>query len=282
MKATLAVLPLLVTVGFANETTIDRAFVQLYNHDFQAAHRIANEHLGSKPDDPLGYGVRASAYLFEELDRLGLLESEFFANDKRIAEKKKLKADPNVKAKFEDAIGALRAKAESRLASKPNDVEAMFAMSLASGLKGDYVALIEKRQFASWSHIKESTEWSLKVLKANPNYTDAYLTAGMTEYIVGSMPFFLRWMVRPDGVEGNKEIGKAKLMKVAESGRYYKPFAKILLALCYVREKKYHETQRLLSDLVAQFPRNPSFRRELDKVTKVIAEKQPASVNADN
>jgi hypothetical protein len=226
--------------------------------------------------------VRASAYLFQELDRLGLLESEFFANDKRIAEKKKLKADPTVKAKFEDAISVMRAKAEARLASKPNDVEAMFAMSLASGLKGDYVALIEKKQFASWSHIKESTEWSLKVLKADPNFTDAYLTAGMTEYIVGSMPFFLRWVVRPDGVEGNKEIGKAKLQKVAESGRYYKPFAKILLALCYVREKKYDQTQRLLADLVAQFPRNPSFRRELDKVTKVLAEKQPASVNADN
>ena len=50
------------------------------------------------PQEPLPYAMRASAYLFQELDRLGILESEFFSDDQRIAEKKKLKPDQAVRA----------------------------------------------------------------------------------------------------------------------------------------------------------------------------------------
>ena len=272
---------LLLAMGLSAETQLDRAFIQLYNNDFANAHRIADEHIRANPDDAVGYGVRASAYLFQELDRLGILESDFFASDKRIAEKKKLKADPGVKARFDETIATLRAKAQARLSSKSNDQETLFAMALGTGLKGDYMALIEKRQFASWAHIKESNEWAQKLLRANPNYTDAYLTSGMTEYIVGSMPFFLRWMVKVEGVEGSKNAGIVKLQKVAESGRYFKPFAKILLALCYVREKKFDQTYKLLAELNAQFPRNPSFKRELEKIAKARAQSGASAAGSD-
>ncbi|HYZ86457.1 MAG TPA: hypothetical protein VE621_18730, partial [Bryobacteraceae bacterium] len=181
----------------------------------------------------------------------------------------KLKADPEVKAKFDQAIEGLRTRAERQIAAKPNSADAMFAMSIAAGLKGDYVALVERKQFSSWTYIKESNQWTVKLLATNPNYTDAYLTSGMTEYIVGSIPFFIRWMVKVDGVEGSKIAGVAKLKKVAESGRYFRPFAKILLAICSVREKKFDETRQLLTELTNEFPRNPQFKRELEKLKKV-------------
>ena len=39
----------------------------------------------------------------------------------------------------------------------------------------------------------------------NPEFADAELTGGACEYLLGSMPFFVRWFVRFDGVEGENQ-----------------------------------------------------------------------------
>jgi predicted Zn-dependent protease len=46
-----------------------------------------------------------------------------------------------------------------------------------------------------------------------------------------------------------------------------RPFAKILLAICYLREKQPRETQKLLAALNSEFPANPLIRKELAKVS---------------
>src|ERR1700704_2437717 len=73
---------------------IDQAFSRLYNFDFPGAHAALNRRINSHPEDPLPYAVRASADMFYELDRLSILEGEFFSDDKRIADKKNIKPDP--------------------------------------------------------------------------------------------------------------------------------------------------------------------------------------------
>src|SRR5882757_1299818 len=76
---------------------IDNAFSRLYNFDFPGAHTALNRYIEINPEDPLGYAVRSSAYLFSELDRLSILESQFFSDDSRIIDKQKLKPDPTVR-----------------------------------------------------------------------------------------------------------------------------------------------------------------------------------------
>src|SRR6476620_8821833 len=85
---------------------VDKAFDRLYNFDFAGAHAILDEHLKNSPDDGLAYAVRASALLFEELHRLRILESEFFAEDKRIIEKKKLLPDLTKRSNFDSSLRA--------------------------------------------------------------------------------------------------------------------------------------------------------------------------------
>ena len=90
---------------------IDQAFVRMYNTDFRGAHTLLDRYISAQPSDPLGYAVRASAYLFSELYRLGILESEFFADDKRIIEKKKLAPDADVETK---SVSDYRRRADAR------------------------------------------------------------------------------------------------------------------------------------------------------------------------
>ncbi|MBL8229416.1 MAG: hypothetical protein JNL98_13090 [Bryobacterales bacterium] len=245
---------------------LDMAFDKLYRLDFAGAQNAITTHIERNPRDPLGYGMRSAAYLFYELDRLSILESEFFGNDKRIAEKKKLHADPKVREELMGAIAKARQYADEAFKKDANDKNALFAMCVAAGIQTDYLALVEKRQLGSLSYAKESHKWALKLLSADSQFYDAYLTTGVSEYLLGSVPFFVRWIVRFEKTEGSKSVAVRNLELVSKQGRYFKPFAKVLLSIIHLREKRPLEAEKLLHELHHQFPENALFKKELDKL----------------
>jgi hypothetical protein len=257
--------------GAAGAVTIDAAVEQMYNFDFPASHRILDQCIAAHPQDPLPYAFRAAADLFYEMDRLGILESEFLVNDERIIAKKKLQPDPAVRAQFYKALDDTASRAEAALSANPDDRSALLAMCISQGVATDYMALVEKHQFSSLSPARRSNNYAQRLLKLDPKYYDAYLTTGFSEYMIGSLPFIIRWFVHFDNVSGSKERGVENLRLVAREGHYFKPFAKILLGVIDLREKKPQEARNLLADLARDYPDNPLFRKELAKVTASIA-----------
>ena len=253
----------------AESPDLTEAFDRLYNFNFPAAHVDINRYIAAHPKEPLGYAIRAAAYLFFELDRLGILESEFLTSDKHIADKKGLRPDPDVRAKFLKALEDAQSRADAALAANPQDRQALFAMSIVEGVTTDYMAFVEKHQIASLSPAKRSNNYAQQLLKLNPPCVDAYITAGISEYMVGSLPFFIRWFVRFDNVQGSKEQGVKNLELVVREGHYFKPFAKILLGIIDLREKRPRETEKLLESLARDYPSNPLFRKELARITNV-------------
>ena len=250
---------------------IGQAFQRLYNFNFPAAHQVLNGYIATHPQEPLPYAVRASAHLFFELDRLGILEGEFFVDDNRIAEKKKLKPDPEIRAQFLKAVEDAQSRATAVLKAHPQDHDALFAMCITQGVTTDYMALVEKRQIKSLTPAKSSNRYAQELLRLDPKFYDAYLTTGITEYMVGSLPFFVRWFVHFDNVQGSKEQGLKNLQLVADHGHYLRPFAKILLGIAYMREKNPRQTEVLLAELTRDYPANPLLRRELGKVQALLA-----------
>ncbi len=246
---------------------IEAAFSRMYNFDFQGAQALVNRHIAADPGDPLSYAVRSSAYLFSELDRLSILESEFFSSDKRIADHKKLEPDPNTRTQLFQAVNDAQSRAEARLASNPNDQEALFAYCITSGVLTDYTALVEKRQIGSLSLVKRAASYAQRLLSVNPKYYDAYLTTGMTQYVIGSLPFFVRWFVKIDNLNPSKEEGMKTVELVANKGHYLRPFAKILLAVANLREKKPTESQKIMAELASEYPENPLFKKELAQLS---------------
>lgn len=254
-------------LGGENPPTIDAALLRLYDFNFPATHEILNQYIAANPGDPLPHAFRASAYLFSELDRMSILEAEFLIDDQRIAEKKRpLPPDPAVRTQFLKAIEEVQKRADVQLKANPDDRNALFAMCIAQGVATDYMALVEKKQLSSLSLAKRSNNYAQRLLKLDPKFYDAYVTAGLTEYMVGSLPFFVRWFVRFDNVSGSKERGKEILELAAREGHYFKAFAKILLGIIDLREKKPQEAQKLLAELAHDYPGNPLFRKELAKL----------------
>jgi len=256
--------------GVASPTAIDRAFARLYNFDFADAHAILDEHKRVDPGDPLSYSVSAAADLFAEMYRLKILETDFFIDDSKLLEKKTLKADPAVRAAIFNAVGEAKQRAEAKLAVQPHDRDALLALCMSAGVVADYTALVERRHWAALQLARQTQFYALKLLTLNPPVYDAYHNLGMMEYVMGSVTFVVRWFIRFDQIQGSKQKGVQNLYLAVQYGRYYKPFAKILLSVIYLREKKPQEAEKLLSELARDFPENPLFRLELAKVSEQV------------
>jgi hypothetical protein len=241
-------------------------FDRLYDFDFAAAHALVDAYIAEHPDEPIGYTMRSTAYLFPELDRLRILEAEFVTDDRKISGDDRLRPDPGARQRLFEAIEKAQRLAEARLRERPGDTMALFAYCLSEGVRADYMAFIEKRQFRSLFAIRKSHSYALEILKRDPGFVDAHLTLGIGEYLVGSLPFFLRWFIRFDQVKGNKDRAVMQLEKLAASARYLGPYARILLAILHLREKRPLKSIELLAGLARDFPANPLFRRELAKL----------------
>lgn len=244
-------------------TGIDHAFTRMYNFDFRGSHILLDHYIAEHGAEPLPYAVRSAAYLFSELDRLGILEGEFFADDKRIIAKKGLKPDLIVRKALLKAIADTQQRADAVLARRPNDPEALFAVCISQGILSDYTALVEKRQIASLANVRRSGVYGRRLLANHPQFYDAYLTTGVTEYILGSLPFFIRWFIPTEGIEGDKSRGIKELELVARRGHYLRPFAKILLGIAYLRAKRPADAERMVDEFTQEFPENPLMKKEL-------------------
>ena len=247
-------------------TALDRGFTGLYNLDFSGAQKDFSAWEAQHPDDPVGPVSAAAGYLFSEFNRLGVLEGQFYENDKAFTDRSTLVPDPEIHSKFEAAIDRAEQLAHARLSRNPKDQDALFALTLASGLQADYAALIEKRNLASLHYTKEASTWAQQLLAICSNCYDAQLATGFSKYIIGSMAAPVRWLMRMRGLPADKQGGIADLQLTAQRGRYLAPFARILLAIAYVRDKDKARALQMLASLQSQFPGNTLFPREIARL----------------
>jgi hypothetical protein len=247
-------------------TALDRGFTGLYNLDFAGAQKDFSTWQVQYPDDPVGPVSQAAGYLFSEFNRLGVLESQFFESDSAFYGRSKLSPDAAVHQQFQAAVDRAQSLAHARLDKDAKDHDALFALTLASGLQADYAALIEKKNLASLHYAKEASGWAQQLLAICNDCSDALVATGFSKYIVGSMTAPVRWLLRMGGLPGDKQAGIADLTATAQHGHYLAPFARILLAIAYVRDKNKSRALEILSALRTQFPGNTLFPREISRL----------------
>ncbi|MBZ5612497.1 MAG: hypothetical protein LAO23_00710 [Acidobacteriia bacterium] len=245
---------------------LDHGFRQLYDLNFTGAQRDFESWEKVNPENPMGPASEAAGILFAEFSRLGVLEAQFYEDDSVFGARKKYAADPQQRARFEQQLNRTEQLAKVRLSRDSRDSDALLAMTLSNGLRSDYAALIEKRNMASLHYTKEATAWAQQLLAADPDCYDAHLAGGVSRYIIGSMAAPVRWVLRLGGVSGDKAGGIAELQTTAERGHLLAPFARILLAIAYVREKELPRARETLLALQRDFPHNALFGRELARL----------------
>jgi predicted small secreted protein len=196
---------------------LDSGFVILYDLNFDAAHAAFAMWRATHPEDPLGPVADASAYLFQELDRLGVLQTELFLDDRRFGRREKLTADPRLRRLFDEELARADDLADKALAKDAESADGLLAMTLVYGLRADYAALIENKNGKSLSYIKYGRRSAAKLLAIDATCYDAYLALGVENYLLGIKPGPVRWILTAGGANTNREEGRlaVRLLSVA-------------------------------------------------------------------
>ena len=242
---------------------LDRGYRQMYNLEFSDAHKTFQTYSRTHPEDPFGATSDGAAYLFEEFNRLGILQTELFTDDDKFKDRGSSLPDPKVREQFDGAIAQSQKLADDILKRSPNDRNALFVTVLNLGLESDYLAMVEKRDLAALVYTKRAGLAAQKLLAVDPGCYDAYLAIGVENYMLGLNPAPVRWLLRIYGAETDKNAGIQKLQLTAAKGHYLLPFARLLLAVVALRDKHRTEAKELLQNLAEEFPNNQLYRREL-------------------
>jgi hypothetical protein len=246
-------------------------FDLLYEQRFAEARETFANWESRNPEEPFGEVAVAASYLFEELSRQNVLTSDFFLNEKKFLHGIDGKPDSERMMRFRDALAQARQLARERQKTNPNDSEALLALTLAAGMESDALSILEKKHLESLNRMKEANKYAKQLLSQHPDAADAYIAAGIANYVIGSQSAGSRFALWFDGIHGDKKLGMEQVAKTAENGRYLRPFAKIILALAARREHQTVLAQRLLRELKEQYPDNALFASEYAKAMGLSA-----------
>ena len=258
------VLTLRPVTGMASQAPdTDEGFRLLYELQFKQARARFLAWQQTHPEDELGYAWLAASYLFQELYEQGVLTSEFFLDDERLLGGIRGRPDTQRGSAFRAAVMRAEELARRRLRTNSTDSDALFTLTITTGMLADYTGLVERRQLESLKLTREAERYAETLLTVKPNAVDAYVTLGAANYIIGSLPAHKRFFLWLGGIHGDRLRGVMQLQMAAMEGHYLRPFAKILLALVARRENEPELALKLLEELNGEFPGNPLFRREL-------------------
>jgi hypothetical protein len=251
--------------AFRTVPELSAGFDLLYQQKFGEAREGFANWASRNPEQPFGEVAVAASYLFEELSRQGVLSSDFFLNEKKFLHGIDGSPDPERMSHFRDALARARELAIERQKTNPDDGEALLALTLAAGMEADAESILQKKHLAGVKHMKKANGYAKQLLAQHPDATDAYIAPGIANYIIGSQGAGSRFLLRFDGIHGDKKLGMEQVARTAENGRYLRPFAKIILALAARREKQDALAQRLFRELSEQYPDNELFASEYAK-----------------
>ena len=251
-------------------------FEHFYNNEYDQALAYFEQQLAAHPDQPGIYNNIAQTVLYREMFRDGALESQLVTGNNPFLRSGKMEIAADDKRRFADCIDRSIRANEAQIAKNQRDVEALRALGVAHGLRANYLFLVEK----SWTDaLREATaarHANERVLEIDPNLVDARLVLGLNQYVVGSLPFYLKLVGFLNGFHGDKEGGIRQLETVAAHGVQDVFDAKVLLAVIYRRERRPEKAIPLLEELAGRFPRNYLFRFEQVQMYSDLGNKESA------
>jgi tetratricopeptide (TPR) repeat protein len=230
-------------------------FDYFYNLDYTHAIHEFDLALEAHPNDATAVNHLLSGVLFQELYRIGALDSELYAKE-GFLKSKQYPSDPKTRDRIIELTNRALGLSEAKLKANPNDVDALYQRGVTRGLKSTYTALVEKAWFSALRSAVGARRDHERVLELQPNYTDAKMIVGMHNYVIGSVSWAVKVAASIVGLSGSRKKGIEYLYEAANGGGEASVDAKIALALFLRREQRYQEAITLVDGLNASYPRN--------------------------
>jgi hypothetical protein len=251
---------------------VREASEHFYNQDYPGAvSRFERLHAGH-PGDPHPTTLLLEAVVFQELYRLDLLDTTFYANDGFLTGHHATEEDPKTRDRiFALADEAVR-EADWRISQNPNDVDALYARGWARALKCAYIAMAERGFRAGFHLAMKAKDDETRVLQLDPQYVDAKLVVGVYQYVVGALPLPFKVLIGFAGITGSKSTGMAMLNDDGNRGLSTNVEARVVIALFLRREAKYNQAIQVIRVLKNQHPHGFLFSLEEANLRKDAGE----------
>jgi tetratricopeptide (TPR) repeat protein len=238
-------------------------FEAVYSLDYKAAREKFGQMTRLVPDHPAGYLYLANNLWLETLAGSRRLMTSVYTGGSFYQEvKKEDRVDPRRDNAFNELIKKALDMATARLVKNPSDAEALYYKASALGVRAAYSTSVKRSFTRAIGDANESVQLHKRVLKLDPTYIDSYLSIGLYDYVIGSLPLAWRILARFAGLKGSKERGIQNLEKVVSSGKLTSDDARVVLIGIYSREKKPQRSLELLTELAERYPRNYLLRAE--------------------
>jgi tetratricopeptide (TPR) repeat protein len=235
---------------------VREAFDHFYQLDYPGAvqrfERFHQEH----PGDPQATALLLHAVLFQELYRLDLLDTTFYANDGFLTGHHATQEDPATRDRVFSLADEAIHEADWRVSKNSSDIDALYARAWARSLKCTYMAMVQRGFGAGFRLANKAKDDDTRVLQMDPNYVDAKLVVGVYEYVVGALPLPFKFLIGFAGITGSKSRGMELLNDAGNRGVISDVEAKTVIALFLRREAKYKEAIQVVRRLKSQYPRN--------------------------
>jgi tetratricopeptide (TPR) repeat protein len=228
--------------------------------DYQTARDRYQRMTKIAPDHPAGYVYLANNLWLETLNQSRRLTTSTYTTGSFYSQDKdEDKVDPKRDREFNDLIKQAMAATRARLLKNKQDAEALYYEAAALGLRAGYGTTV-KRSFArAIGDANDSVQIQKQVIKVDPNYSDAYLSIGLYEYVIDSLPFSWKLLARLAGLKGSKKKGIEHLEMVTQKGKYTADDARVVLIGIYSKEGQPERALELISQLATKYPRNYLF-----------------------
>jgi hypothetical protein len=242
----------------AQQRQLPEAFDRLYNLDFDTALGLFEQDCRREPRNPDHFNNYAYGLLYRALFRADALEGGLALSVGQYLRRPKVPFGGEQRQKFHEALS--RAEAAARgLGETP---ESVYALGVAQTHRANLSLLVDKEWRAALEAGGEARKLHSRVLELQPGFIDALLVPSLHEYIVGSLPFYVRVLGFLVGFSGEKVKGIEGLRKVAAKGQRARIEAQVLLALVEHREDRPERGVEIMKGLVREFPTNHLYRRE--------------------
>jgi tetratricopeptide (TPR) repeat protein len=252
----------------------------IYNLDYAGARAKFQQMMKLEPDRPAAYVYLANDLWLETLNKSRRLSTSLYSGTSFYIQKGESdKPDKDRDREFDRLITRATMLATAALQKNPADAEALYYQASALGLRAGYTATVGRSFRRAIGDANKSIQLQNKVLKLDPGYYDAYLSIGLYEYVVDSLPFGWRVLARLAGLKGSKDRGIQELKSVVQHGKYADDDARVLLIGLYTRERKPELALEILDYLAKKYEQNYLFGIERGRLLYQLGRRDQAGVS---
>jgi tetratricopeptide (TPR) repeat protein len=248
-----------------------------YNLEYSEARKAIEGWLAQHPEDLHGLNALATVMLHGEMFRHGILAAHIYGDMGQMFRTGRIPYPPQFQQQLFSTLQKAETLAENRLKKNPKDQEALYWAGVSHATAAIFYFTMAKSYLAALHEATDARKLHAQVLKINTSFTDAWLVIGVNDYVIGSLPWYMKVLASLVGYHGNREQGTEEVRQVATQGHWARDDAKLILAVLYRREKKYPETLAVLQDMAKSYPRNFLLQREIAGVYEMQGDLRSAA-----